>query len=54
MEAVELYSPGAIVTAQAHVQNIGWQPIVTSTVGGKITVGTTGRALRVEKIDLFQ
>lgn len=49
-------APGATSTpyvqlaldAMGHVQNIGWQSGVRSTVGTAISVGTTGHALRLE------
>ena len=37
------------VTATAHVQNVGWQSIVP---GRHVTLGTTGRGLRVEALTL--
>ncbi|MFT4258240.1 CAP domain-containing protein [Microbacterium sp.] len=42
------------ICARAHVQNIGWQAAqCTSGVGTSITVGTTGRALRMEALQLW-
>ena len=40
------------ISAQAHVQDIGWQGIVTSGVGISSTVGTEGRSLRLEDLKL--
>ena len=40
------------ISCQAHVQNIGWQGVVTSGVGISSTVGTEGRSLRLEDLKL--
>lgn len=48
IEAIEFKSNKKI-TAQAHVQDIGWQKEVSGT---NITIGTTGRSLRLEAFKL--
>lgn len=40
------------IAAQAHVQNDGWQGTRTSSALNGITIGTTGRSLRMECIQL--
>ncbi|ACZ32274.1 hydrophobic protein [Xylanimonas cellulosilytica DSM 15894] len=40
--------PGSLILAQAHVQNIGWQ----DPVRGGTVLGTTGRGLRLEALNL--
>ena len=48
LEAIEMIAPvGCILTAQAHVANIGWMPPV---VGNHITIGTTGQSKAIEAI----
>jgi uncharacterized protein YjdB len=49
LEAVRLTVSSGTITAQAHVQNIGWQDPQTGT---DVTVGTTGQALRMEAITI--
>jgi len=44
----------ATICVQAHVQTIGWQAArCTSGRGTAITVGTTGRALRMEALQIW-
>ena len=40
------------ISAQAHVQNEGWQPARSKNAITGITIGTTGRSLRMECIRL--
>lgn len=48
VEAIEFKS-NRRMTAQGHVQNIGWQNSVT---GYDIVIGTTGKSLRLEAFRL--
>jgi hypothetical protein len=48
IEAIEFKSSKKM-TAQGHVQNIGWQNEITGT---DITIGTTGKSLRLEAFKL--
>ncbi|MCB5168424.1 hypothetical protein LG634_26820 [Streptomyces bambusae] len=53
VEALRLSATGTGgLWARAHVQNIGWQPWVRIPDGGTAEVGTTGRALRLEALEL--
>ncbi len=47
--AAQAETAKATLSAQAHVQNIGWQNASTGTT---LTVGTTGRSLRMEALKL--
>ena len=43
-----IYAPHtSVIQAQGHVQNIGWMDTVS---GSEVTIGTTGRALRLEAV----
>lgn len=37
-----------VLTAQAHVQNVGWMAITGQDSNGIVTIGTTGRSLSME------
>lgn len=44
----------SVICARAHVQTIGWMSTsCTSGTGTSVTVGTTGRALRMEALELW-
>ena len=49
IEALEIISSKTPIKAQAHVEGIGWQEPVEGT---HITIGTEGRALRLEALKL--
>lgn len=48
VEAIEFKSNKRMIS-QGHIQDIGWQSEVTGT---DITIGTTGKALRLEAFKL--
>ena len=48
LEAIEIVADeGYMVEAQAHVSNIGWQPIQT---GKQVTIGTVGQSKAIEAV----
>ena len=49
---VNAASSAPSISCQGHVQDIGWQGVVTSGVGISSTVGTEGRSLRLEDLKL--
>ena len=49
IEALRVFSGDVEIIAQGHVQNVGWQD---SQRGNNITIGTTGKAKRLEAIKL--
>ena len=49
MEAFRATVPGRHICYQAHIQNIGWQPVVCDNV----VAGTTGRSLRLEALRVW-
>lgn len=49
IEALTVFSGDVEIIAQGHVQNVGWQD---SQRGNNITIGTTGKAKRLEAIKL--
>lgn len=42
----------AAISANGHVQNVGWQGRRTAGVGEVLTVGTTGESLQLEALDV--
>ncbi|MFJ5546136.1 hypothetical protein [Streptomyces sp. NPDC093225] len=53
VEALRLSATGTGgLWVRAHVQNVGWQPWVRIPDGGTAEVGTTGRALRLEALEV--
>jgi hypothetical protein len=52
MEALMIGTPKHGLCGRAHVQNIGWQAKVCKPAGSIVTVGTTGRSLRMEALAL--
>jgi len=45
-------SAAPTLSGRAHVQDLGWMPVVSGTLSDGVTIGTEGRSLRLEAFEL--